>query len=342
MQFNLTDERVSGHVYLREGKRNAVYYLRYRLPDGRHVKRRLGFAWTERGRAPAGYFTRRMAEERLQAILTDARRGTLAGMRTTGAKFADASAEWLRYVEHDRDVKPSTLSDYKHMVKRLDRTFGEIPLERVGADAIEHWRAGLSCLQPHQPEVPDRAKRDLQACDEGLQAAFEPDEPGRAPARATSKRDRRAIRDRGARPREGGAQRAVRDAVLDGSVHRAAHGRAAGPALGRGGLRSRDDPRRAQLHARRREQSQVGQGTLCSYGRRCRHRACAPRPTRALHRRCRSCIRRCHRRTPRLQRDPQCLPQRSRQCEPAPVALSRSAPHLRHKSRRKRPSRFSS
>ena len=145
MQVNPTDERVSGHVYLREGKRNAVYYLRYRLPDGRHVKRRLGFAWTERGRAPAGYFTRRMAEEHLQAILTDARRGTLAGMRTTGAKFADASAEWLRYVEHDRDVKPSTLSDYKHMVKRLDKTFGETPLERLGPDAIEHWRAGLSC-----------------------------------------------------------------------------------------------------------------------------------------------------------------------------------------------------
>jgi hypothetical protein len=30
MQINLTDERFSGHVYLRGGKRNAVYYLRYR------------------------------------------------------------------------------------------------------------------------------------------------------------------------------------------------------------------------------------------------------------------------------------------------------------------------
>jgi integrase len=145
MQSNPIETRITGHVLLREGKRKPVYYLKYRLADGRQVKRRLGFAWTERGRAPAGYFTRRMAEEQLQAILTDARRGTLAGMRTTGAKFADASAEWLRYVEHDRDVKPSTLSDYKHMVKRLDRAFGETPLERVGASAIEHWRAGLSC-----------------------------------------------------------------------------------------------------------------------------------------------------------------------------------------------------
>jgi integrase len=145
MQSNPIESHISGHVLLRAGKRRSVYYLKYRLPDGRQVKRRLGFAWAERGRAPAGYFTQRMAEEALQAVLTDARRGTLAGMTRTGAKFADASAEWLRYVEHERDVKPSTLSDYKHMVKRLDRVFGESPVERVGADAIERWRAGLSC-----------------------------------------------------------------------------------------------------------------------------------------------------------------------------------------------------
>lgn len=31
------------------------------------------------------------------------------------------------------------------MVKRLDKTFGEIPVERIGPDRIECWRAGLSC-----------------------------------------------------------------------------------------------------------------------------------------------------------------------------------------------------
>jgi hypothetical protein len=29
----------------------------------------------------------------------------------TGVTFADAAAEWLRYVAEDRDVKPSTLID---------------------------------------------------------------------------------------------------------------------------------------------------------------------------------------------------------------------------------------
>lgn len=145
MRANVPETHVSGHVVLREGSRGPVYYLKYRLPDGRQVKRRLGKAWTQRGRAPAGYYTARMAEEALQAVLADARRGTLAGMNTVNAKFADASAEWLRYVQHDRDVKPSTLSDYRHMVKRLDRTFGETPIERIAAEDVERWRAGLSC-----------------------------------------------------------------------------------------------------------------------------------------------------------------------------------------------------
>jgi integrase len=145
MRATIPDNRVSGHVILRKGPRGSVYHLKYRLPDGRQVKRRLGNAWTQRGRAPAGCYTARMAEEALQAVLADARRGTLAGMRTISAKFADASAEWLRYVEHERDVKPSTLSDYRHMAKRLDRAFGATPIERIAAEHIERWRAGLSC-----------------------------------------------------------------------------------------------------------------------------------------------------------------------------------------------------
>jgi integrase len=145
MQPSLVEQRISGHVFVRQGRRNSVFYLKYRLPDGRQVKRRLGPAWTGRGRAPTGHFTKRMAEEALQAVLTDARRGTLEGMRSTRASFADAAAEWLRYVEHDRDVKPSTLSDYRHMAQCLCRTFGETPVERVSPRAIEQWRAGLSC-----------------------------------------------------------------------------------------------------------------------------------------------------------------------------------------------------
>jgi hypothetical protein len=34
-------------------------------------------------------------------------------MVRTGATVADATAEWLRYVEHDRQVKPKTLTEYR-------------------------------------------------------------------------------------------------------------------------------------------------------------------------------------------------------------------------------------
>jgi hypothetical protein len=96
--------RVTGHLSLRKRKRGpAVYYLRYRLADGRHVQKLLGPAWTERSRPPTGYYTKRTAEEALQQVLADARRGTLPDSHArSGRTFGDACSEWLRYVEHDR------------------------------------------------------------------------------------------------------------------------------------------------------------------------------------------------------------------------------------------------
>jgi integrase len=132
----------SGHVMRRRGVRGDVWYAKYRLPDGRQVQRRIGPAWTERGRPPAGYFTKRTAEAWLRVVLDQARRGTLSGMVRTNATFADAAAEWLRYVEHERGRKPSTLVDYRSAVNaHLIPAFGEIPLERVTTETIERWLA---------------------------------------------------------------------------------------------------------------------------------------------------------------------------------------------------------
>src|SRR3954452_19367432 len=88
---------VSGHVFRVERKRGAVWYAKYRLPDGRQVQRKIGPGWSERGRPPAGYFTKRLAEDWLRDLLDEARRGTLPGMVRTGATFVDAAAEYLRY-----------------------------------------------------------------------------------------------------------------------------------------------------------------------------------------------------------------------------------------------------
>lgn len=134
----------SGSVFRREGKRGPVWYARYRLPSGRQVQKKVGPAWTERGRPPAGYFTKRTAEAWLRSILDEARRGTLPGMVRTGARLSDAATEWLRYCEHERACKPSTLTEYRHAADVIVRGLGDPPLEDVTPEMIERWKAGLT------------------------------------------------------------------------------------------------------------------------------------------------------------------------------------------------------
>ncbi len=78
-------QQVSGHVFRVVRSRGPVWYAKYRLPSGRQVQKKLGPAWTGRGRPAAGYFTKRTAEDWLRGVLDEARRGTLAGMVQTGA-----------------------------------------------------------------------------------------------------------------------------------------------------------------------------------------------------------------------------------------------------------------
>ncbi len=135
--------RVSGHVKLVERKRGDQFYLRYRHPSGKLIEKRLGPAWTKRSRPPAGYFTQSKAEEALEAVLTDIRRGEIPdpGDRS-GKVFADAVAEWLRYVEHEKARRPSTVRDYRNTARgALLPEFGsETPIEAIDADRIEAFR----------------------------------------------------------------------------------------------------------------------------------------------------------------------------------------------------------
>jgi integrase len=133
----------SGHVFRVVRRRGPVWYAKYRLPDGRQVQKMLGPAWTERGRPAAGFFTKRQAEQWLADTLHAARAGTLPGLVRTGATFADASREWLRYVERERGRKASTIADYRSAVRaHLDPAFGELALEDVTGELIERWLAG--------------------------------------------------------------------------------------------------------------------------------------------------------------------------------------------------------
>lgn len=137
-------QQPTGHVFRLDRVRGPVWYAKYRLPDGRQVQKKIGPAWTERGRPPAGYVTKRLAEAWLRNVLDQARRGTLPGMVRTGATFADAAAEFLRYVADERDCKPSTLRDYRSVIEaHLLPRFGDERIEDVTPAMIEGWRATL-------------------------------------------------------------------------------------------------------------------------------------------------------------------------------------------------------
>jgi hypothetical protein len=88
--------------------------------------------------------TERLAEDWLRKLIDEARRGTLPGMVRTGVTFADAAAEWLRYIEHDRMRKPSTISTYRSLLgSRILPAFGSMPIESVTSEMIESWIASV-------------------------------------------------------------------------------------------------------------------------------------------------------------------------------------------------------
>jgi integrase len=167
-------QRPTGHVYRVDRKREPVWYAKYRLPDGRQVQRKIGPVWTERGKPSDGYYTKRAAREWLDDVLQQARQGVLPGMVRTGATFADAAGEWLRYVEHERGRKPSTIADYRSAIKvHLNPAFGDLPLERITTETIEAWLA-------------EKAKEASWATTNPVSCGSQPAErssPGRRPAR---------------------------------------------------------------------------------------------------------------------------------------------------------------
>jgi integrase len=131
-------------VFRVDRAKGPVWYAKWREPGGRQVKRRIGPAWTGRGRPADGFFTKRTAEDWLRAELS-----ALDDLAARGAvwdvTFARAAAEWLRYVTEDRAIKPTTLRDYRSGLEHhLLPAFGERRLVDITPAELERWRAGLS------------------------------------------------------------------------------------------------------------------------------------------------------------------------------------------------------
>jgi len=73
--------------------------------------------------------------------------GPLQGSVETGVTFAEAAAEWLRFIAEDRERKPSTLVDYRSALNvHLLPVFGERSIESIITEEIELWRRSLTDL----------------------------------------------------------------------------------------------------------------------------------------------------------------------------------------------------
>jgi hypothetical protein len=59
-----------------------------------------------------------------------------------GATVADACTEYLRYIEQDSQLKPSTLRDYDSIFRNhVLPLLGPILLENLTPERVEHWAA---------------------------------------------------------------------------------------------------------------------------------------------------------------------------------------------------------
>ena len=135
----------SGFVFRVDRQSGPVWYCKYRGPDGRQVKKKVGLAWTGRGRPAAGFFDKRGAEAWLDDVLAKLRERALTGGCAGGVSFEAAAREWLRFVEHDRGGKPTTLRGYRSSVNgTFLPVLGDLAVGAISPLAIERWRASLS------------------------------------------------------------------------------------------------------------------------------------------------------------------------------------------------------
>jgi len=142
---DLRPQPVSGHLLRARRASGDRWVAHWRDATGTQHKRVLAKVWSAGGRPPAGHLSRKGARERLDDILAEARRTvprTAAGAR--GVTFAEAAAEWLRFVEFDRKRRPSTLRDYRNVVQRaLVPVFGELALRELTSEMIDAYRVHL-------------------------------------------------------------------------------------------------------------------------------------------------------------------------------------------------------
>jgi hypothetical protein len=143
--FSQVEPVASGHIYCHEGARRPVWRAKIRLPDGRSLHRTIGPAWTERGRPPAGHYTRRLAERWLRVPLHQADKGTFARQPAApGVTVGQFAEQHFAHLIRDRAIKPTTRRDVRSMLDRhVVPRWRDVPVETVTREEVERWQLGL-------------------------------------------------------------------------------------------------------------------------------------------------------------------------------------------------------
>ena len=180
---------LSGSVFLRELARGDVWYARVRV-GAKDTKKRIGPAWTKRSACPSGYYTKATAERWLREYLSDVGRGLRVEQQATGATWEDACREWLRWIEHDRKRKRSTVRDYELTIEAnlIPDLGADRKLEAIQPKHLDAYRDRLlaeGTLSPRtiNKRLDDHPRR-FRPGDEGLEPAREPGGRDREGARA--------------------------------------------------------------------------------------------------------------------------------------------------------------
>lgn len=140
----MSSKYLSGSVFLRRLAKGDVWYARVRVGT-KDTKKRIGPAWPKRSACPPGYFTKATAERWLRDYLSDVGRGLRIEQHATGATWEDACREWLRWTEHDRKRKPSTVRDYKLTIEAnlIPDLGADRKLEAIRTEHVESYRDRL-------------------------------------------------------------------------------------------------------------------------------------------------------------------------------------------------------
>ncbi len=139
-----------------------VFRAQGKKPGGGQYQRTLGKVWSKPSRAPAGYLTRAQAESAAESIRDGMPSEPDPGAAVT---FGAAGREWLRYSEHDRGCRPSTVQDYAAGFRALCAEFEEsTPLSSITPDAIRLYLSRLA--------VDDLSDRTINKRHQQLSAIF--------------------------------------------------------------------------------------------------------------------------------------------------------------------------